>query len=389
MDPVEQLLHLDDQLSAEEKAISETVRKFVQQDVLPSIENNFRDEVFPQSLPQKLGELGLLGSFLPESLGGSNLSYTAYGIICRELEQGDSGVRSFCSVQSSLVMLPIWKFGSQEQQSKYLSDLSRGALIGCFGLTEPDSGSNPSRMITKAKKTAQGYKISGTKRWITNANVADICIVWAKEDDDTISGFIIPKGTPGLIQKTMHNKMSLRASNTGELIFDDCIVNDDAKLPLAKGLKSAFTCLDSARFGIAWGAIGAAKACFDCALEYTKSRSQFNRPLAGHQLVQAKLVTMLTLISSAQLLALHLGRLRDANRSDPAQTSLGKMQNVRSALECARLARDLLGANGISTEYPIIRHMLNLESVNTYEGTEDIHRLILGRWLTDIEAFNA
>lgn len=379
-------LKFDSLLSDEEKIIKDSLKKLCSEKLAPGIEKHFEESTFPSDLPQILGSNGYLGSFIPEQYGGSNLSYTSYGIICQELEYIDSGIRSFCSVQSSLVMFPIWKFGSEEQKTKWLPQLATAEKIGCFGLTEPDYGSNPGGMLTRAKKIGNEYVLNGTKRWITNANIADICVVWAKDENDEVCGFLVEKGAPGLIQKKMEHKMSLRASHTGELIFEDCKIPLENKLPNAKGLKSPLLCLDSARFGIVWGVLGAAISCYNCALDYAKDRSQFNKPIASHQLVQSKLVTMLTEITKGQFLALQIARLRDKGEGHFSHVSMGKMNNVRIALDIARSARDILGANGISTEYPVIRHMLNLESVVTYEGTEDIHRLILGKEITGISA---
>lgn len=379
-------LQLDSLLTEEEKLLKNEAQKFSQEKLLPGIETHFEQATFPDHIVKLLGDNGYLGCFIPEQYGGLGSSYATYGIICQELEKVDSGVRSFCSVQSSLVMFPIWKFGSEEQKSFWLPKLAKGEKIGCFGLTEPDYGSNPSGMLTRSKKTKDGYILNGSKRWITNANIADVCIVWAKNEENEIEGYLIEKGAPGLKQEKMNRKMSLRASHTGELIFEDCKIPLENKLPLAKGLKSPLSCLDSARFGIIWGVLGAALSCYECALSYAKDRKQFNKPIASHQLVQSKLVMMLTEITKGQLLALQIARLRDQGKGHFTHVSMGKMNNVKIALEIARTARDILGANGISTEYPIIRHMLNLESVNTYEGTEDIHRLILGKEITGISA---
>ena len=380
-------LNIASLLSEEEKIIKDAVQKLCTDKLARGIEKHFEDSTFPDDLPKVLGQNGYLGSFIPEEYGGSNLSYTSYGLICQELERIDSGIRSFCSVQSSLVMFPIWKFGSESQKKKWLPLLASGNKIGCFGLTEPDYGSNPSGMLTRAKKVGNEYVLNGTKRWITNANIADICVVWAKDESNEIMGFLVETKTPGLTQQKMDHKMSLRASHTGELILEDCKIPLENKLPNAKGLKSPLQCLDSARFGIIWGVLGAAMSCYDCALDYAKQRSQFSKPIASHQLVQSKLVWMLTEITKGQLLALQIARLRDKGEGNFTHVSMGKMNNVRIALDIARTARDILGANGISTEYPVIRHMLNLESVNTYEGTEDIHRLILGKEITGISAF--
>ena len=381
------ILNTDSLLSEEEKILKKSAKKFVEKDILPDISQHFNEGTFPSELPELLGSNGYLGSFIPQEYGGGGSSYTNYGVICEQLEFGDTGVRSFCSVQSSLVMFPIWKFGSEEQKKKWLPLLASGKKIGCFGLTEPDFGSNPSGMITKAVKEKDGYTLNGVKRWITNANVADICVVWAKNEAGEIEGFLVEKDSPGLLQKEIKNKFSLRASHTGELVFEDCKIPLKNKLPDAKGLKSPLLCLDSARFGIIWGAIGAANACYESALNYAKERIQFSKPIAAYQLVQNKLVAMITEIEKAKLLAIQVSRQRDLGKGKFTQVSMGKMNNVSIALDIARNARDILGANGISTEYPVIRHMLNLESVNTYEGTEDIHRLIIGKEITGHSAF--
>jgi len=380
-------LNIEASLSDDERIVQGSTRKFVDDKIIPVIDRHFEAHTFPENLVKELGTQGFLGPFVPAEYGGSDSSYVQYGLICQELERGDSGVRSFCSVQSSLVMFPIWKYGSEEQKKKWLPRLAKGEAIGCFGLTEPDFGSDPGGMITKATKAADGYILNGTKRWITNADIADICVVWAKDESGEVAGFLIEKGTVGLSQVEIKRKMSLRASHTGELILENCKIPLDNKLPTAKGLKAPLSCLDSARFGIIWGAVGAAMACYDTAVSYAKERIQFAKPIAGYQLVQSKLVWMLTEITKAQLLALQIGRLRDAGQGHYSHISMGKMNNVRVALDIARVARDILGANGITTEYPIIRHMLNLESVITYEGTEDIHRLILGREITGLAAF--
>ena len=382
------ILNTDSLLSEEEKILKNSTKKFVEKNILPKISTHFNNGTFPNELPKLLGKNGYLGSFIPEEYGGTGSSYTNYGIICEQLEYGDSGVRSFCSVQSSLVMFPIWKFGSEEQKKKWLPKLASGEKIGCFGLTEPDFGSNPAGMITRAKKEKNHYILNGTKRWITNANIADICVVWAKEESGDVSGFLIEKDTPGLKQVEIKNKFSLRASHTGELIIENCKIPVQNRLENAKGLKSPLLCLDSARFGIIWGSIGAATACYESALNYAKDRTQFSKPIAAYQLVQKKLVSMITEIEKAKLLAIQVSRQRDLGKGKFAQVSMGKMNNVSIALNIARQARDILGANGISTEYPVIRHMLNLESVNTYEGTEDIHRLIIGKEITGHSAFD-
>ncbi|MGH7819046.1 MAG: acyl-CoA dehydrogenase family protein, partial [Candidatus Binatia bacterium] len=308
----------------------------------------------------------------------------------QELERGDSGLRSFVSVQSSLVMYPIYAFGSEEQRRKWLPRLAAASAIGCFGLTEPDYGSNPGGMITRARREREGWRLNGVKRWITNGTIADVAVVWAKTDGDdpkSIRGFLVEKGTPGFSAREMEGKFSLRASVTSELFLEDCLVPDAAMLPEAQALKGPLSCLTQARYGISWGAIGAAIACYECALSYAKDRKVFSRPIGGYQLVQQKLVTMVAEITKAQLLCLRLGRIKDEGKLRPEQVSLAKMNNVSQALHIARLARDILGANGIADEYPVIRHMLNLETVNTYEGTEDVHRLTIGRDVTGLNAF--
>lgn len=381
-------LNIDGQLTEEDRLIRDNTRALVNTAVLPVIEKHFEEQTFPQSLIPKLAEMQLLGPFVPEEYGGSGCSYVQYGLICQELERGDSGVRSFCSVQSSLVMFPIWKFGSEEQKRHWLPKLARAEAIGCFGLTEPDFGSNPTGMLTRAHKDGNTFVLNGTKRWITNGDIADVCVVWAKDEEGIVRGFLVEKGTPGLTQQPIHRKFSLRASNTGELILEDCRIPASNLLPLSKGLKAPLMCLDSARYGISWGALGAAMACYETALQYAKSRVQFSRPIAGYQMVQNKLVWMLTEITKGQLLSLQVGRLRDQGQGRHEHVSMAKMNNVRIAIDTARTARDMLGANGITTEYPVIRHMLNLESVITYEGTEDIHKLILGRDITGLAAFD-
>ena len=381
------ILNTDSLLTEEEKILKKSAKKFVEKDILPDIAKHFNTGTFPEELPKLLGKNGYLGSFIPEEYGGGGSSYTNYGIICEQLEYGDSGVRSFCSVQSSLVMFPIWKYGTEEQKKKWLPLLAKGEKIGCFGLTEPDFGSNPAGMLSNAKKDKNHYILNGTKRWITNADIADICVVWAKDEDSKVCGFLIEKDTPGLKQIEIKNKFSLRASHTGELVMENCKIPLENKLPNANGLKAPLLCLDSARFGIIWGSIGAASACYESALSYAKQRTQFSKPIAAYQLVQKKLVEMITEIEKAKLLAIQVSRQRDLGKGKFTQVSMGKMNNVSIALDIARNARDILGANGISTEYPVIRHMLNLESVNTYEGTEDIHRLIIGKEITGHSAF--
>jgi glutaryl-CoA dehydrogenase len=377
-------------LSPDERMVRDTARRFVDEEYLPVVREAFREGYFPRSVIPRVAALGFLGANLPEKYGCAGLNNVAYGLINQELERGDSGLRSFVSVQSSLVMYPIYAFGSEEQKTRWLPALAGARAIGCFGLTEPDYGSNPGGMKTRAVRERAGWRISGTKRWITNGSIADVAIVWAKTEGDdakSIRGFLVERNTPGFSAPEMQGKFSLRASVTSELILDDCIVPEENVLPGSGGLKSPLMCLTQARYGISWGAIGAAMACYQCALDYAKSRKVFARPIGGYQLVQQKLVTMVSEITKAQLLCLRLGRLKDEGKMRPEQVSLAKMNNVSQALAIARLARDILGANGIADEYPVIRHMLNLETVNTYEGTEDVHRLTIGRDVTGLNAF--
>jgi glutaryl-CoA dehydrogenase len=375
----------DSLLSEEERQVRDVVRDWVEDNVIPIIENACREETFPNHLVQAMGEMGLLGVNL-SGYGCPGLSNVAYGLVCQELERGDSAIRSFASVQGSLCMFPIWKYASEENKHKYLPKMAKGELIGCFGLTEPDFGSNPNGMVTKAIDDGDSYILNGAKMWITNGSVADLAIVWAKLDG-VIHGFIVEKGDPGFSAPLMKGKHSLKASVTSELVFADCRIPKDRLLVGVKGIKGPLSCLTNARFGISWGAIGAAMACFFSAKEYTLSRIQFGRPLAGFQLVQNKLAYMLREITKAQLLALQLGRMKDNGTLIPEQVSLAKMNNVDMALEIARMSRDMHGANGILDEYPVMRHMANLESVKTYEGTHDIHNLILGKWITGLQAF--
>ncbi len=377
---------IDDLLSEDEKLVRNTVREFVDERILPIIEKHNRAGTFPKDLIPEMAELGLFGATLPEKYGCAGLNNVAYGLMTQELERGDSSIRSFASVQSALVMFPIYAFGSEEQKDRWLPQLASGKAIGCFGLTEPDFGSNPGGMITRAVRKDGGFVLNGAKMWITNGTIADVAVVWAKLDSE-IKGFLVEKGTRGFSAPEMTGKHSLRASVTSELVFQDCWIPEANLLPKSGGLKSPLMCLSQARYGIAWGAIGSAMACYDAALSYAQSRIQFDRPIASFQLVQAKLVEMLTEITKGQLLCLQLGRLKDQKKERFAQISLAKRNNVHQALEIARAARDILGANGILDEYPVMRHMANLESVKTYEGTHDIHTLIIGQDITGIQAF--
>ena len=377
---------LTDLLSEEEKLVQKTARQFVEDRFNPIITEYHRMGEFPVEIVQQLGDLGFLGSTLPEIYGGAGLNNIAYGLIMQELERGDSGLRSFASVQGGLVIHPIYTFGSEGQKTKWLPPLVSGKKIGCFGLTESDFGSNPSGMKTTAQEISGGYLLNGSKMWITNGSLADIAIIWAKLDG-TIRGFLVEKGTPGFQTQTIKGKFSLRASDTAELIFDDCEIPVENILPESKGLKSPLKCLTQARYSIAWGSIGAAMACYDTVLKYAKSRIQFDRPIAAYQLTQEKLVYMVTEITKAQLLNYHLAKLKDEQTMKPTQVSLAKRNNVEQSLKIARMARSILGANGISDEYPVIRHMLNLETVYTYEGTHEIHTLILGEDITGIAAY--
>jgi len=376
---------IDDLLSPEERGTAETVRRFVEREVAPIIEACHAAERFPRELVPAMGELGLFGTHL-QGYGCPGLSAVAYGLVCQELEAGDSGLRSMASVQGSLAMYSIWRWGSEAHKRRYLPEMARGRLIGCFGLTEPDHGSDPGGMETRARRDGAHIVLNGCKRWITNGSVADVATVWAKDDEGVVRGYLVERGTPGFAARDITGKFSMRASITSELVFEDCRIPLANQLPEARGLGGPFACLNQARYGIVWGAIGAARTCYLTALHYAKARSQFGKPLASYQLVQAKLVHMLSEITKAQLLAWRLGRLKDAGAVRPEQVSLAKRNNVACALEIARLARDVLGANGIVNEYPVIRHMLNLETVNTYEGTYDMHTLIVGRDVTGIDA---
>ena len=379
------LYDIDSLLSEEERMIRQTVRDFVDAELLPVIRDAWENGVFPKKLIRPIAEMGLLGGSL-QGYGCAGMGQVAYGLCMQELERGDSGVRSFASVQSGLVMYPIHAYGSDAQKEKYLPKLQKAELIGCFGLTEPDFGSNPNGMKTRAVKKGNRWVLNGTKMWITNATQADLAVVWAKVDD-VVNGFLIERGTKGFDTQEIKGKLSLRASDTGEILLRDCEIPEENRLPKTEGIKSALGCLNQARYGIAWGAIGAALGCYEEALDYSKQRIMFDRPLAGFQLVQNKLVEMLTEITKAQLLTLQLGRLKEQGKSTFVQVSLAKRNNVAQALEIARTARDILGANGILNEYSAMRHMCNLESVYTYEGTHDIHGLVIGAAITGIPAF--
>ena len=380
-------LEVDSLLNDDERLVRKTAREFVDREVLPIIEKHNREATFPMHLVPQMAELGFFGANL-SGYGCAGMSNVAYGQVMQELERGDSGLRSFVSVQSALVMYPIHAYGSPEQKEKWLPALRSAKAIGCFGLTEPQFGSNPAGMLTRAARRERGYVLNGEKMWITNGSRADVALVWAKTEDGRIRGFLVEKGTPGFKAWDVHGKPSLRASITSGLSFTDCEIPAENVLPGVEGLRGPLSCLTQARFGIGWGAIGAAMACYHTALEYAKTRRQFeNKPIAAHQLVQDKLVWMITEISKAQLLALQVGRLKDQDRAAPEHVSLLKMNNVWMALETARKARDILGANGIVDDYCVMRHMNNLESVSTYEGTHDIHRLIIGERITGFSAF--
>jgi len=385
LDPTD-LFDIRSLLSDEERAVQDSVARFTNERVLPIIGDCFEQGRFPRELIPEIADMGLLGSSLPEKYGCAGLNGVSYGLICQELERGDSGIRSFVSVQSSLCMYPIFAYGSEEQRQQYLPAMARGEIIGCFGLTEPHGGSDPANMKTHAKRDGSDWIINGAKMWITNGNVAQIAIVWAQTEDG-IQGFIVPTDTPGFTAQEIHKKMSLRASVTSALFFDNVRVSDAQRLPNVRGLKGPLGCLTQARYGITWGPIGAAIACFTEATEYAKQRILFNRPIAANQAVQLKLADMARRITLAQLLSLQLGRLKDAGTMQPTQVSLAKWNNVRMAIDIAREARDILGAAGITTEHCPIRHALNLESVITYEGTETVHQLVVGREVTGINAF--
>lgn len=384
---MEDFLLLDELLTDEERLIRETVMQFVENEALPLFAEAYENAHFPKILIKRCAELGLLGATLPASYGGQEASYVSYGLLCQALEWGDSGLRSFVSVQSSLCMYPIFRYGTEEQRQTFLPKMAKAELIGCFGLTEPDVGSNPAEMRTVAKKVSGGWVLNGSKMWITNASMADLAVVWARTEEG-IRGFIVEKSFKGFAQREMKHKLSLRASVTGELLFDECFVPDDHYLPGSeRGLGAPLSCLTQARFGIAWGALGAAMSCYETAVSYTKERKQFSKPIASYQLIQADLANMLSEIVKAQMVNWRLGRLNEAGKMTPVMVSLAKRNACREALKIARAARNLLGANGISLEYPVIRHMTNLESVFTYEGTDNVHTLTLGKHITGINAF--
>src|SRR5215471_8526498 len=380
------LYNVDSLFSEEERMVRDTVRKFVNDRVLPVIGEHFEAGTFPRELIPAIAEMGLLGMHL-EGYGCAGLSAVCYGLACQELEAGDSGLRSFVSVQGSLAMFPIYSYGSEEQKQRWLPPMARGEVIGCFGLTEPDFGSDPANMRTSARRDGDSYVLNGTKMWITNGSISDLAVVWARTEDG-IRGFLVERDTPGFTRSDIHHKLSLRASVTSELHFEDCRIPSTNMLPNVRGMRGPLSCLNEARYGIAWGASGAARACYETALDYAKTRIQFNRPIGSFQLVQRKLAIMATELVKAQLLALQLGRLKDEGLLHPVQISLAKRNNVREALETAREARSVLGANGVTLEYPISRHMNNLESVFTYEGTDDIHTLIIGQAITGLDAFS-
>jgi len=389
---IDDALLFESELNEEDRLIMETARDYAQSKLEPRALKGNTDEFFDRDIAAEMGEMGLLGVTTPEVYGGSDASYTAYGLIAREVERVDSGYRSFMSVQSSLVMYPISEFGTEAQKQKFLPKLATGEMIGCFGLTEPDHGSDPGSMVTTAVKVDGGWTLNGAKMWITNSPIADLAVVWAKAkenkgDEGVIRGFLVEKGMKGFTAPHTKFKMSLRASETGELVFDDVFIPEENVFPDIKGLKGPFMCLNSARYGIAWGTVGAAEFCYQQARQYTLDRKQFGKPLAANQLIQTKLANMLTDITSMQMLAFRLGKLKDEGRDHPSMTSLAKRNNCGRALDIARISRDMHGGNGIAGDYRVIHHVMNLESVNTYEGTYDIHGLILGREITGIQAF--
>ena len=379
---------LDGQLSADERAVRDAAHAYCQERLAPRVTEAFRHEKTDPGIFREMGDLGLLGVTIPEAYGGAGLNYVSYGLVAREVERVDSGYRSMMSVQSSLVMVPIFEFGTEAQKQKYLPKLARGEWIGCFGLTEPNHGSDPASMVTRARKVPGGYRLSGAKMWITNSPIADVFVVWAKDDEGSIRGFVLEKGMAGLSTPAIHSKVGLRASITGEIVMDEVFCPDENAFPEVRGLKGPFTCLNSARYGIAWGALGAAEDCYARARQYVMDRQQFGRPLAANQLIQKKLADMLTEIGMGLQGCLRLGRLKDEGQAPVELTSVLKRNSCGKALDIARLARDMMGGNGISDEFGVARHLVNLEVVNTYEGTHDIHALILGRAITGIPAFS-
>jgi len=379
---------LDGQLSADERAVRDAAHAYCQERLAPRVTEAFRHEKTDPGIFREMGDLGLLGVTIPEAYGGAGLNYVSYGLVAREVERVDSGYRSMMSVQSSLVMVPIFEFGTEAQKQKYLPKLARGEWIGCFGLTEPNHGSDPASMVTRARKVPGGYRLSGAKMWITNSPIADVFVVWAKDDEGSIRGFVLEKGMAGLSTPAIHSKVGLRASITGEIVMDEVFCPDENAFPEVRGLKGPFTCLNSARYGIAWGALGAAEDCYARARQYVMDRQQFGRPLAANQLIQKKLADMLTEIGMGLQGCLRLGRLKDEGQAPVELTSVLKRNSCGKALDIARLARDMMGGNGISDEFGVARHLVNLEVVNTYEGTHDIHALILGRAITGIQAFS-
>ena len=380
-------LDVSSNFSDDEIMIQHSVRDFVDKEVTPVIDEHFKNATFPNELIPQFADMNLLGVNLPEEYGCGGMSHVAYGLVCQELERCDSGIRSFVSVQGSLVMFPIYAYGNEDQRKKWLPKLASGEAIGCFGLTEPDYGSNPGGMVTNAKKIDGGYILNGAKMWITNGTVADVAVVWAKTEDDVVRGFLVEKGMKGFSAPMMKNKWSLRASVTSELIFDNVFIPEENLLPNVKGMKGPLGCLTQARYGIGWGSIGAAMAMYEASLKYAKERIQFDKPIASFQLVQEKLVWMLTEITKGQMMNLQVGRLKDSGDMKFQQVSMIKRNNVWVARECCKLARDIHGGNGISGEYPVMRHLMNIESVYTYEGTHDMHTLILGNDITGIPAF--
>ena len=381
-------LLLDAELSSEERIVRDTARAFCHEKLTPRVRDGFRNESFDRAIMTEMGEIGFLGITLPETYGGAGMNYVSYGLVAREVERVDSGYRSAMSVQNSLVMHPIFAYGTEEQRRKYLPKLASGEFVGCFGLTEPDHGSDPGGMVTRATKASNGFRLNGAKMWITNSPIADLAVVWAKTEDNVIRGFVVERETKGFSTPKIEGKFSLRASVTGEIVLDDCFVPEDNLLPGAHGLGGPFGCLNRARYGIAWGSMGAAEFCWHAARQYTLDRKQFGRPLAANQLIQKKLADMQTEIALGLVGALRLGRLMDEDKAAPPAISMLKRNNCGKALAIAREARDMHGGNGVSDEYHVIRHVLNLEAVNTYEGTHDVHALILGRAMTGLQAFS-